>query len=446
MLDTRKARKQGPAAMEERQRARLAEMVAFARTNSPYYREHYQGLPERVENSTILPVTSKNELMVRFDDWVTDRDVTIEKVRAFVSNPDLVGEHFLGKYTVATTSGTTGTPGIFVTDDRAVRVTSAIALRLLWDWPGFGGLIRFFVGGRRMAMTIAPGHSATAVAAARFRKSESGRKRTLPLSVHAPLQEMVDQLNDFRPALLAPYPSIAKLLAAEQEAGRLNIRPVLMPLAAEGLALDEYDRIAKVFRARVVNSYAATECPFLSSDCQHRWLHVNSDWVSFEPVDADYRPTPHGEQSHTVLVSNLADRVQPILRYDLGDSILRRPDPCPCGNPLPAIRVRGRSADVVAFPTKHGERVSVPSLALEIDHIPGVELSQIVQITPTGLRVRLRPAAGTDPNRVWQTVQSEITRLLAAHGLQQITVERAEEPPERSPGGKYRSVIPLKSH
>lgn len=427
------------------QRARLTEMVAWGRASSPYYRDLYRNLPQRVDDPTLLPVTDKKALMARFDDWVTDREVTIDKARAFAENPDLIGERFLGKYTLDTTSGTTGTPGIFVLDDWSMAVTKAMVLRTLRAWLGFGDLVRILAGGGRTAMTFASGsHSATAVAAARLQKSASGRKRVLALSVHAPLAEMVSQLNEFRPALLAPYASIARLLAGEQEAGRLNIRPVLMVLAAEGLPISEYDRITKAFGTKVENSYAATECMFLSYGCRERWLHVNSDWAVLEPVDADYRPVPPGEQSHTVLLSNLANRVQPILRYDLGDSIVMRPDPCPCGNPLPAIRVQGRSADVLTFPTEGGERVSIPPLALEVDQVPGVELSQIVQTTPTSLRVRLRPASGADPERAWQAVRSEITRLLAAHKLDHVMVERAEEPPEQSPGGKYRTIVPLR--
>lgn len=433
-----------PKKVAGRQRARLAEMVAYARENSPYYRDLYRDLPGRVEDLTLLPVTSKRELMARFDDWATDREVTIDKARAFAGNPNLIGERFLGRHTLATTSGTTGTPGIFVLDDRSMAVASAMALRMLRAWLGLGDLFKILVSGRRMAMTIASGsHSATAVAAARFHKSASGRKRLLTLSVHEPLQEMVSRLNDFRAAVLAPYASIARLLAGEQEAGRLNIHPVLMALAAEGLPTGEYGRIAKAFGTTVGNSYAATECPFLSYGCEERWLHVNSDWAVLEPVDADYRPVEPGEQSHTVLVTNLANRVQPILRYDLGDSVVMRPDSCPCGNPLPAIRVRGRSADVLSFPTPHGERVSIPPLALEVDHVPGAELFQIVQRTPTSLRVRLRPAANADPDRVWQEVHAAITHLLAEHGLEHVAVERAAEPPEQSPGGKYRAVIPL---
>lgn len=67
LRDVRRARKQGLAAIEQRQRARLADMVAFARDNSPYYRELYKGLPDRIEDPTLLPVTDKKKLMARFD-------------------------------------------------------------------------------------------------------------------------------------------------------------------------------------------------------------------------------------------------------------------------------------------------------------------------------------------------------------------------------------------
>ncbi|MDO8681418.1 MAG: phenylacetate--CoA ligase family protein, partial [Acidobacteriota bacterium] len=104
LLDARRARTQGPDAIEERQRGRLAEMVAYARAHSPYYRVLYKDLPDRVEDPTLLPVTNKKQLMARFDDWVTDREVTIEKVRAFIGKPNLIGERFLDTYTPLTTS------------------------------------------------------------------------------------------------------------------------------------------------------------------------------------------------------------------------------------------------------------------------------------------------------------------------------------------------------
>lgn len=442
LLDARRARKQGPEAIAQRQRTRLAEMVSYARAHSSYYRELYRDLPDQVEDPTALPVTNKKRLMAHFDDVVTDRDVTLEKVRAFISNPELIGDRFLEKYSALTTSGTSGMPGVFVWDDRSMAVITVLALRMLREWMRASDVFKIITRGGRITMVCATGgHYAEAVAGTRLQKRRGDKVQVL--AAHAPLSEMVAQLNHFRPDILAPYASVGALLAGEQTAGRLRINPTLIVLSAEGLPEGGYERISKAFGVAVRHSYAATECPFISYSCDQGWLHVNSDWTILEPVDARYEPTPAGTLSHTVLISNLANQVQPILRYDLGDRILLRPDPCPCGNALPAIRVEGRTADVLTFSTARHENVSIPALMFEVVNASNVELFQVVQTTPTSLRVRLRFTMGADPNRVWQSVHAEITRVLQEHGVAHVTVERAEEAPEQSTGGKYRAVIPM---
>ena len=442
LRDARRAKRLGPGAIAERQRSRLSEFVMFARASSPFYRELYRDLPERVQDVTLLPVTDKKRLMARFDEWPTDRDVTLEKVRAFIDNRDLVGERFLGKYFVATTSGSTGTPGIFLLDDHSLAVGAVLLYRGIRDWLAFGDLARIVLGGTRMAMVVATGGHFAGILMGTLLRQRHG-KRIEVLSAQAPLSDLVPRLNQFRPAILAPYASAGALLASEQEAERLRIKPALVVLSAEGLPLGEYERIATAFQAKVRHTYIATECTMIAYSCEHGWLHVNSDWLVVEPVDADYRPVPPGEQSHTVLVTNLANHVQPVLRYDLGDSILVRPDPCPCGNLLPAIRVQGRAAETLTF-SRGGAEVSVPPLAFDMDLIPGVDLFQLVQTAPTSLRVRLQIAASADPDRVWKAVHGDIAHLLAAHKLEHVTIERADEPPVQSAGGKYRTIIPLK--
>lgn len=168
------------------------------------------------------------------------------------------------------------------------------------------------------------------------------------------------------------------------------------------------------------------------------------DWVVFEPVDADYRPVAPGEQSHTVLISNLANRVQPILRYDLGDSVLERPDPCPCGNPLPAIRVQGRSADLLTFRASGGE-VRIPPLTLTqpIEAVRGITLFQVAQTAPARLELRLRIAPSANAGAVWREAEAGLRAMLADHGLEQVEIERGGQPPEQGRGGKFREVVPL---
>lgn len=443
VLDGRRARKEGPEGIARRQRERLRTMIAFARANSPFYRKLYADLPDGLDSLQLLPVTDKKKLMGAFDEWLTDRSVHLAEAQAFADDPAKVGEQFQG-YTLATTSGTSGTKGIFLFDARAMAVTQAIAFRMLTSWLSFGDFLRIVAGGGRMAMIMAKGgHFASAVAAAALKKRRG--KSLLQLSVHDPVPELVKELNAFQPVLMAPYASVAALLATEQEKGRLHIHPALLALSAEGLAPEEYARIARAFNAKVGNSYASTEVPFLSLSCRHGWLHVNTDWATFEAVDADYNTVPKGQASHTVLVSNLANRVQPVLRYDLGDSIIERPDPCPCGSPFPAIRVQGRAADLVRFPQPSGETVTLPPMVFSalLDPVPGVDLYQVVQTAPDTLRIRLKISG--DADNIWRRVESDLKGLLQRHGLGHVRIERADEPPERTKGGKVRPIITFQS-
>lgn len=361
LLDIRNAKKQGPAAIGDRRRTRLAELVTFARNRSPYYRELYRSRPDRVEDPTLLPVTSKQALMANFDAAVTDREVTLQKVRAFIADPDLIGEPFLG-----------------------VRV----------------------------------------------------------FSVFTPLPDLVAQLNDFRPALLFGYATAIAALAAEQEAGRLRIDPVLVVPTAERLPPGEHEKIAEVFSARVGEVYGSTEIGVATFRCAHGWLHVNSDWVILEPVERDFSPTPPGRPSHTVLVTNLANRVQPIIRYDLGDSLTTRPDPCPCGTPLPAIRVEGRRDDALRFPGAGGREARVLPLALgtAIEETPGVLQFQAYQSQDDELTIRLAAEPDAEPEAVWRDVGGHVTEFLAAQGGD-VRLRRASEPPHRDPRTqKFRSI------
>ncbi len=427
--------------MVERQRTRLAALIAHARTRSPFYRELYRGVPAETSELAALPVTGKRELMAAFDDWVTDPAVTLKAARAFTADPAAIGHPFLDRYTLTTTSGTTGHHGIFLQDAHAAAVIPAMLARMLAHWLTVRDAAKIAAGGGRTALVVPEGgHFASTVAAERLR----GRSRTAVLSVHRPLAELVEALNAFRPALLAPYATIGALLADEAEAGRLRIDPTLVTLSAEGLPVPEYERISRALGAKVCTSYAANECPFLSYGCRERWLHVNADWAVLEPVDERHRPVPPGEASHTVLLTNLANRVQPILRYDLGDAVTVRPDPCPCGSPGPALRVQGRAADTLAFHGPDGTSVTLAPLPLStlLEAVPGLELFQIVQTGPARLRLRMRAALGADPDTVWRTAEVRLRELLTRHRLETVQIEHATEAPRYSAGGKVRTIIP----
>lgn len=445
--DARRALREGPDGILRRQRARLADAVAHARANAPFYRKLYRDLPDRVTDPALLPVTDKKLLMANFDGAVTDRAVTRAKVEEFVADPDRAGHRFTDAgHLVATSSGTSGVRGLFVLDERTSRVVFGLGGRSNSDL-GLGGMLRFLARGGRTAIVAAPpGHFYTYASMARYRLDHPRLARAMRIfSIQLPLPELVAELNAYRPAALGGFLSSMIMLAAEQEAGRLAIDPVLVLPGGETVTDQARTRIETAFGARTRSLYGSTECYFLSTGCPEHWYHVNADWAVLEPVDADHRPVPPGEPSHTVLISNLANRVQPFLRYDLGDSVVLRPEPCPCGNPLPAVRVQGRSADLLAFPAGGGATTELSPMLFGtlLDRVPGLDRYQLIQTAPAVLRIRLQLHDGADPDQVWQAVRAGLDGLLADQGVTAITLERAAEPPERTSGGKVRRIVAL---
>ncbi|GAB3431749.1 phenylacetate--CoA ligase family protein [Flindersiella endophytica] len=428
------------------QREHFAEAVAHARAGSPYYRELYHRLPDSLDDPRLLPVTDKQQLMARFDDWVTDPEITREKVEAFVADPSNVGDRFLGKYLVATSSGTSGLRGLYILDERSTSIEAALGSRA-GGLLGLQEILRMATHAGRTAIVTAPGgHFYSVAGTARFQRDHPHLGKMMRLfSIDQPLPEMVEGLNRFNPAVLSGFLGMLLLLANEQEAGRLHIKPALVIPGGETSTIGDRERLASVFGAKVRAAYAATECGYLGIGCSEGWYHVSTDWVVLEPVDADFQPVPAGELSHTVLLSNLVNQVQPYLRYNLGDSVLVRPDPCPCGSIFPAVRVQGRAVDLLDFPTPAGESVTLSPMHFGtlLDKVPGVGQFQVVQTDPATLRVRLRVTDGANRDGVWQAVHGEIGRLLTEHKAGQVSVEFADELPEQTSGGKFRRVIPL---
>jgi phenylacetate-coenzyme A ligase PaaK-like adenylate-forming protein len=420
--------------------------VAFARAESPYYRELYQGLPEHIIDPTLLPATSKKKLMARFDDWVADRSVTLSEVQTFLSKPELIGTPFHDKYLVATTSGSTGTPGVFLLDNYNHRAVRRWAARAMLNWLTLSDIIRLLRNRARSAVVVATGAHFVAVAtiSAVARSRFGGFSRVF--SAQMPLNELVDELNKFRPAILTGYASMIMLLANEQQAGRLCVHPVIVGPSSEALPASEFQRLKQIFGARHVGmSYVATEALGIANTCELGWLHLDSDFVIAEPVDANHQRVPAGVQSHSVLITNLANRIQPILRYELGDSIWQRPEACECGSPFPAIRVQGRTSDLLRFTRRDGLVVSLAPLQLQtaVDFIQGIDQFQIVQISPETLRVHLRFKEGANAEEVWKTVDASLMKLLSSQKISHVEIEHASEPPEYRYGFKFRSVIPL---
>lgn len=435
----------GPTAIAARQRARLADLVRFARARSPLYRERYRHLPADVDLHDLPPVT-KRELMADFDRWATDPAVTRAGAEAFLADETLMGRQYLGRYAVWTSSGISGERGVFVHDRDAIAVYRALTLmRGLVAWMTPRRLWAVLRLGDRVANVVATGgHYVSANMMELARRSRPWPfDRVRVFSAMTPLPELVRELNAFQPAELIGYPTALTLLAGEQLAGRLAIRPALVGYGGEWLAPAARRRIVAAFGGPVRENYGASEFTRFAWGCLHGGLHVSADWAILEPVDEAYRPVPPDQPSHTVLLTNLANRVQPLIRYDLGDSVTLVPGRCACRGPLPRVRVEGRRDEIVYLATPSGEVVPLLPLALlsVVEEAAGVQRCQVIQTGPDTLRVRLETLPEADREQVWTIAAHRLREHLAAQGLPTTRVEQGAEALARHPiSGKFRQV------
>lgn len=432
----------GADELAQRARQRLAALLRFARAQVPLYRHLHRHLPPAATLALgDLPVLHKAQLMADVAASLAAPALSQAQIDAFLSDLGRVGTPLADRYAVWTSSGSTGVPGIFVHDGDALAVYDALEL-LRFRALGAGALRAPFLASERYAMVAAiEGHFAGAATVERLR-------RRYPLvapfvrqfSVLQPLADLIEALNRYRPTLLATYPTVAEMLADEQRAGRLQLSLDEIWCGGECLAPAVRKAVAQSFGCRVREAYGASEFLSIAWPCKHDRLHVNVDWVLLEGVDARGNSVPPGEPSHTTLLTNLANRVQPLIRYDLGDSITVLPTACPCGSQMPAIEVQGRCDDVLQLSPLRGPAVKLMPLALAtvIEDDAQVNDFQLLQTGPRHLRLRLGKAEQPRAGAARDVLHAYLRRL----GLAGVRLDLDVRPPRRDAvSGKLRRVV-----
>lgn len=226
----------------------------------------------------------------------------------------------------------------------------------------------------------------------------------------------MERLNSFDPEWLHAYPSIAALLAEEQEAGRLRITPRVVSTSSELRTEQMTERIRAAWGHAPFDCYGVTEVGLFGAECeQHRGIHAFDDLFIFEVVDDDYRAVPEGETGTRILVTNLFARTQPLVRYEVTDMIAVAPEPCPCGRPFPLLRtVAGRSDDILHLPDGQGGDVPVHPMHFRSPLAAATDVREY-QVVQRGDNVTLRVvlAAGARADAAVETFGRRSSGLFA---------------------------------
>ena len=414
------------------QRDGLRALLALARERSPFHARRLREIdPDRFELEDLarLPVMTKSELMDDFDDALTDRRVTLALCeRALAATKD-EPQPLFDAYVCLSSGGSSGRRGVFVKDLEAWT-----EFRLSLNRSAMRRIARAGgppPGGGEIAM-IASGSAVHSTGAAPAWTAGSGI-RFCSVPVTLPLPEIVERLNAIQPVGLYGYPSVIARLAREQREGRLRIAPQSISTTSENLLAEWRSAISQAFGAPIVDTYGTTEGLTGVSEPDEACFSFNSDACILELVDAAGAPVPPGVASARILVTNLANRIQPLIRYEIGDRFVRQPDSPDHGH-LRA-RVEGRADEVLRFGKIEIHPLVIRSVLVKTPEVSDYQVRQTVR----GIEV----CAQTDAALELDGLRRELISSLAAAGLRdpEVVVRAVPVLERHEDTGKLRRFI-----
>ncbi|MDA4121240.1 MAG: hypothetical protein OK404_02395 [Thaumarchaeota archaeon] len=183
----------------------------------------------------------------------------------------------------------------------------------------------------------------------------------------------------YRPSILRARPSYL------QRTGRI-IREMdpsfqVSKIFTEGELLTGGTRsdLQAIYGAEVYDEYGSAEFSGLGFECrQHDGIHLYSDYFAFEFIGRDGQPAEAGEAAE-LLVTGLVDDAMPLIRYRLGDRVVRQEGGvCGCGSYLPRLKsIEGRMSDGLIIPGR--DMIAPGSVIQYLENTLGLRRYQMVQ-------------------------------------------------------------------
>ena len=183
-----------------------------------------------------------------------------------------------------------------------------------------------------------------------------------------------------RPRMLFGYPSALTHIARHAEKRGVDMSNLGIKVAfvtSERLYDDQRETLVRVFGCPVANGYGSRDAGFIAHECPHGKMHITADDVIVELIDPAGVPVPVGT-SGEIVVTHLATRDFPFIRYRTGDMAVMDDAPCSCGRGLPVLKeIQGRSTDFVI--AADGTVMHGLALIYILRDLPGVQSFKIVQ-------------------------------------------------------------------
>lgn len=167
-----------------------------------------------------------------------------------------------------------------------------------------------------------------------FRMSENDMERYVRIT------------NSYKPDLIRGYAGSLYEICKFIERKRLAIyRPKAIVSSAEKLRKEMREKIESVFGAKVYDYYGSREVAGIAGECNAGLMHIFMFNNYVEVLNERNYPAREGEMGK-VVVTTLHNYSMPLIRFEIGDTVIPGPSKCKCGNPLPTLKeVSGRISD-----------------------------------------------------------------------------------------------------
>lgn len=399
-----------PSAIRELEDRYLRHTLQAATTSVPAYRKARFVKAAHSASLSEFPIISKKHLL---------------------ENPDLYYPKLGLKKLVTSkgkTSGTTGTPMTVYRSLDSVIWEYAFVHRH-WRWSGF-----------RRGMPRATLRGEVLVAAnskeGPFWRHNSWENQLLLSSRHlrSPyIQQIVEQLDRFKPYLLQAYPSTAYELARYlQSIGRVVTVPFVYT-GSEMLYSHQRALLEHAFNCKVMDCYGMAERVAFATQCVHGNYHLNPEYSQVEIVDDSGNPT---DSEGFIVGTTFHNLTMPLVRYQLSDRSRWKKGDCPCGRKHRMIEpISGKFED--AIHGSEGNAISPSIVTFAFKGLQFIERSQVAQVGNGKWDIRVVPLPGFGAHER-NTLIGNIHKLIDP-GLEVRIVECADIP--RTGAYKYRWIV-----
>ena len=402
--------------LEALQLANLRRFLADIGARVPYYREMFAAVGMAPGNVQSLGDLAKLPLLTK------------PLIRA---NVDRLKADDAGKLLRYNTGGSSGEPLVFYMGADRVSHDVAAKWRATRWWGVDIGDPEIVVWGSPIEL-----HAQDRLRQLRDRVLRTELLPAFDMS-EANLDRFIERIKAKRPKMLFGYPSALAYIARHAERRNERVDGLGIKVAfvtSESLYDHQRRQIEKTFGCRVANGYGGRDAGFIAHECPEGSLHITAEDLIVELIDADGRVVPAGEPGE-IVITHLATRDFPFLRYRTGDVGVLGNRACACGRGLPTLsEVKGRSTDFVV--AMDGTVLHGLALIYVVRDLPGIRTFAIVQESLERTRVSIVPEGGFD-ERARTTIREGIKARLGAGVAVDVDVVESIAA-ERS--GKHRYV------